>query len=57
MSNPYRGLNESELVLADHYAETGNREGLRKMQELSQQRTTKQQTIIVHGNPSHNQDD
>lgn len=40
MTDPYRNLTESELIEADHYAETGNREGLRKMQERSASRNT-----------------
>jgi len=34
----FKNLSESELIEADHYAETGNREGLRKMQERSSSR-------------------
>lgn len=43
----YRNLSESELVEADHYAETGNREGLRKMRETSKRRD-KQSIPIRH---------
>ena len=31
----YRNLSQGELDMADHYAETGNCAGLRRMQELS----------------------
>ncbi len=34
----YENLTEDELVFADHYAETNNGQGLRKMQELSKSR-------------------
>ena len=42
MSNPqdaspaeYRNLSASDLEMADHYFETGNREGLRQLREKS----------------------
>ena len=38
MSDAYKNLTKSELVEADHYAETGNSEGLRKMQRVSSER-------------------
>lgn len=57
MNNPYKGLSADELVLADHYAETGNREGLRKMRELSRQRTEAHQTVLVRGNTQLNEEE
>jgi len=44
----YRKLTQSELIEADHYAETGNREGLRKMARLSNSREqSKDRTILI----------
>lgn len=44
----YRNLTERELVYADHYAETGNMAGLRRMQELSASRELGGQRITNH---------
>ncbi len=39
MAQPgYTNLTESELIEADHYAETNNGEGLRKMKRISAER-------------------
>ena len=39
MAQPgYENLTESELIEADHYAETGNAHGLNKMQRISAER-------------------
>lgn len=44
----YKNLTESELVFADHYAETGNWSALSKMRELSESRNRDTQRSQNH---------
>lgn len=49
-NNPYSNLTRDDLELAEHYAETGNKAGLRKLYEKGKRLGQKQRTIVVHGN-------
>lgn len=42
----FKNLTESELIRADHYAETGNWGALNAMQELSHQRERDNQNLL-----------
>jgi len=48
--NEYKNLSTSELEMADHYCETGNRAGLRHMQEVSKNRETDSRATWHHSN-------